>query len=119
MVRAGFTLVEVVVAVVVLSIGVLGTVAVGQLGSRLVREAHAAERAIAGAALVLDSLTQRGAPAAGERTLHGQHLRWTTRPEGGTVVIELVVEYGDGTARRRLVFGTRHIAAPPRLGGAP
>lgn len=118
MVRRGFTLVEVVVALVVLGAGVLGVVGGALLAARALREAEAVEGAVELAGSVLDSLVQLPAVGAGERDVGRYRASWAPREgRGGAAVIELVVEYDGGAARRRLVFGVWHLPPLRRLGG--
>ena len=56
MVKAGFSLVEVIVAMTLLSIGLLGISAAGLLSARLLNDAQLREAAINRATSVLDSL---------------------------------------------------------------
>ena len=78
---AGFTLVEVIVALLLLSVGVL---ALAEAAGRLEAGARAArdrERALAVAAWVLDSLVATGGASAGERAVGDLRVRWGPEDE--------------------------------------
>jgi Tfp pilus assembly protein PilV len=79
----GFTLVEVVVAVVIFEVGVLGVVGTLLLASRVATRAEAIERAVATAEGVMDSLLVAGnAAGTGERVIDGGRLIWRVDAEG-------------------------------------
>ncbi len=116
--RAGFTLIEVIVALVVFAVGVLGAMATATLAAKHLREAHGRQSAVLAAAAVLDSLTQSPTPPeAGERRDGRHRIRWTTNGHGTMSSVALVVEYPDGTRLRTLRFETVHLAPLPRLEG--
>lgn len=119
--RPGLTLVEVIVALVVFAVGVLGAAATAGTALRLAREAAAREEAVVLASSTLDSLMQVAAPASGESVVGRYALRWSAAPAGASARIELVVEYREGGGVRRIGFGALH-AAPPyavAVEGAP
>lgn len=109
--RTGFTLVEVVVAVVVLAVGVLGAVAAGTMAARLLREAEAAEAAVAVAGGTADSLLQRADAGTGEATADGYRVRWSVASGAEPALVTITVAYHDGTRPRRLTVHALH--APP------
>jgi prepilin-type N-terminal cleavage/methylation domain-containing protein len=115
--RGGFTLVEVIVALPILAVGVLGAAATFALAARLLREAEARSGAVGVAGSTLDSLLLAPRPLPGERHEGRYHLRWSTRPAGGATAVELEVEYQDGSASRQLRFEAIHAAHPWRIGG--
>jgi prepilin-type N-terminal cleavage/methylation domain-containing protein len=115
--RGGFTLVEVIVALPILAVGVLGAAGTFTLAARLLREAEARSGAVGVAAMVLDSLTLAPRPETGERREGRYNLRWSTRPLGGATMIELEVGYPDGSAPQVLRFVAVHAAPPLRIGG--
>lgn len=85
---AGFTLVEVIVALLLLSVGVL---ALAEAAGRLEAGARAArdrERALSVASWVLDSLVATGSASAGERAVGDLRVRWG--PEGGYLVARVL-----------------------------
>jgi prepilin-type N-terminal cleavage/methylation domain-containing protein len=116
-VRAGFTLVEAVVALTLLAVGLLGAAATQSLAARLLREAEARAGAVVLAGSVLDSLLSVPAPVGGEREEARYRVRWTAEDRDPLTTIVLEVEYHDGSAPRRLRFEMLHAVAPPRIGG--
>lgn len=94
----GFTLVEVVVALVVLQIGVLGAMAMVVSARKTMTAAQQAERAVAVGAAIADSLSTERAIMPGEVVLDGvaadwsatgRHFRVRVFGEGGdTIVVE-------------------------------
>lgn len=117
----GFTLVEILVALLVLMVGALGAASTAVLAVRLLDSVHTQERAAHAAALVLDSLLHTPAPTSGERELDGFRLRWETGTGGAADPIEVVVEYDDGRTSRQLVLGALGPTptAPPDGGVQP
>ena len=116
---AGFALVELMVAIVVLAVGVLGAVGVAVQATRRLNEAAVREAALMAATVVLDSLVAHPAPAAGSRRVDGFPTEWTTTPEAGGLRIDVVVTYAADGGSRRIVLGGHHAPAPPRLEEAP
>lgn len=113
--RPGFTLVETMVALVVLAVGVLGAAATATLAARLLREAEAREGATVFGTVVLDSLLLVGAPADGERIDGRYRARW--RVAGARLSLE--VTYDGGTAVRVVSWEAARDPAPATSGGAP
>lgn len=88
--RAGFSLVEVLAALVLLGVAGLVFSAGSTWSARLLASAERTERAQELAMLVLDSLAQSPAPGSGEATLAGVRVRWTAaREAGGAARVEL------------------------------
>lgn len=74
--RAGFSLVEVIVAMVLLSVGMLAIAGSGVLAAQLLREAEAQEEMMTRATSVLDSLViERG--GAGRYQTARYRLEWS------------------------------------------
>lgn len=94
--RPGFTLVEALVAVVLLAVGVLALAATGAFAAGLVRMAHREEAAARLASTLLDSLVHEP-PASGSLVLADLEARWSADAAGAVV---LVVSYGDAGRRR-------------------
>ena len=78
----GFTLLEVVVALLVLEIAVIGAVGTLVLAAATLGRAERLERAAARAEGVLDSLARASAPSDGAASYRAGQLRWTAGPAG-------------------------------------
>lgn len=78
--EAGFSLAEVVVALLVLEVGVLGVAGLLALSGRVLTRGMLEERAVYAAEGAVDSLTRVGRPLAGSRAFPGGRIRWTTPP---------------------------------------
>jgi len=89
--RPGFTLLEVVVALLVLEVAVLGAVGTLALASSTLARAERTELAAAEAEGVLDSLSAGLTPGVGERTFRGGVVRWTASEDGTLTVAALGV----------------------------
>lgn len=117
----GFTLVEILVALVVLMVGALGAASTAVLAARLLDSVHTEERAAHVGALVLDSLVHTPGPISGQRELDGFRVRWEAGAGDAGDPIEVVVEYHDGRTSRQLVLGAIAFAttSPPDGGVQP
>ena len=78
----GFTLVEVLVAIVVLEVGLLGVVGTLVLAAENMRRAVSLERAVAEAERVYDSLAGDPSTGSGEGSVPGGRLRWSVSADG-------------------------------------
>lgn len=114
--RDGFTLVELLVALVLLTVGVLGAMTTALLATRTLRGAEAHEAAVGTAWTVLDSLLAEPAPVDGSRVAGSQVVQWSVRGEGAGRVIELEVAYPEVDHPRVLRAVVFH-AAPAYLPG--
>lgn len=90
---AGFTLLEVVVALVVLAVAVLAAAGTLEVASRTLAEAERTERAVLEADGVLDSLAGVAGAASGSRPFAGGDVTWSLDAEG---VVLLRAESPDG-----------------------
>jgi prepilin-type N-terminal cleavage/methylation domain-containing protein len=109
--RRGFGLIEVVVAMTLLSVGLLGIAATVTMAGKMVREGQADEGAALEAMQVLDSLTQQQHPAAGQRQAGRTSLVWTVSTDSsGLSTIDLTVRYPNGSGVRTSNF--RALSAP-------
>lgn len=115
----GFGLAEVLVALVVLTVGIMGAVATATLAVRTLHMAAEREAAVRAAGVVLDSLLQVRSPSAGEREFPRHRVRWTVRTEGRVRRIALEVESIESGSSAPLRFEALHAPALPRLGGEP
>jgi type IV pilus modification protein PilV len=91
--RRAFTLAEVLVAIVVFSVGILGLAGLGTFLVVQVREAQAMTHAATLAGTVLDSLraTPCAAVAGGTRSHGAATVRWSTSPVGRVIGVTAVL----------------------------
>jgi prepilin-type N-terminal cleavage/methylation domain-containing protein len=102
--RAGFSLVELIVALTILSIGLLGLVGTAAVAQRTFAAADAAERAARAAGAVSDSLMREAHPEAGTRQLYGVAVAWTVEAAEDRMVLHTEVRVHDGAALQRYAF---------------
>jgi len=84
--RGGFTLVEVIVAITLLSIAVLTLAASGTFAAEQIRLAHQEDAAAILAAALLDSLALAPDPGAGVITTGGLTAHWWGAADGAITV---------------------------------
>jgi len=116
-VKRGFSLVEVIVGLALLSLLVLGSLATLAIALRTQREVLAHADALILAAATLDSLAMSPTVAREERVIGRYTLRWQARLDGGIAWVGLTIEFHDGTFPRRLEFSMAHSAPPLRPAG--
>lgn len=104
----GFGLVELIVALTILSVALLGLAGAAAVAQRSFMSTEALEQATDAAAMVLDSLIREEAPVTGERRHHRALLRWTVLTDSMATRIALTVEVPDGPRIRRLTFNATH-----------
>lgn len=95
----GFTLIEVVVALVLLEIGVLGVVGTLLLATRTLTEAELTTRAAVSAAQVADSLDAHGFAGPGVVAFPGGAVRWQAAGGAGLAVVVATDALGNTLAR--------------------
>lgn len=95
----GFTLIEVVVALVLLEIGVLGVVGTLLLATRTLTDAELTTRAAAAAALVADSLETHGFMEPGVDSFPGGIVRWEVVGDPGRTVVVATDGHGEMLVR--------------------
>ena len=103
--RVGFSMVEVLVALVLLSVGLLGVAGLTTTALEALSRARMAEEGVAGMESALDSLRRFGFSGAGERRLTGGlRVRWEAQGagdhgEGAEVEVRLLPpeDRGEGT----------------------
>ena len=83
----GFSLVEVVVALALLSVGALGVAAGGILALRLVRAAEVEDALSNRAGVLLDSLITGGVMGAGTEQATHYRLDWTASGDSAAVTV--------------------------------
>ena len=76
--RAGFTMLEVIVALAIIEVGLVGTVGVLVLAHRALAEAEVLDEATHAAASAADSLLADGGAGAGSRELPWGRVRWSS-----------------------------------------
>jgi Tfp pilus assembly protein PilV len=102
---AGFGMVELVVAMTLLAVGVLGLVAAATVAARAIHGADERERAARAVATLADSLLAAAAPAAGERLHQDVPVRWSVGGDSALLVIDIEVELDrPGVASRRVRY---------------
>jgi len=102
----GFTLLEVVIALLVVELAVIAGAGVLVLASSTLTRAERLQRAIASAEAVLDTVVVSSAMSSGLATYAGGELRWQVE-ESGEVVLWAVESTGD------TLFAISAIASPP------
>jgi Tfp pilus assembly protein PilV len=107
----GSSLVEVIVALTVLTCGVLGLVGAAAVAQRAFAAAAATENAARLAASIVDSLLAEPAPAAGERVTRGVHAAWTIQPlQSALSAVAIEVEVVEAGRRRTVIYHAVHNA---------
>jgi prepilin-type N-terminal cleavage/methylation domain-containing protein len=103
--RRGFTLVEVVVAVLLLSLAALGVASTATYAARLAASARALAEATRATALVVDSLRAVACPSlvSGVATTVAGTVRWTLTPYAGTRAVRAVLTPGSSRVRQPVV----------------
>jgi type II secretory pathway pseudopilin PulG len=89
----GFTLLEVVVALLLLELAVAGSLGTLTVASRTLAEAEQLERAVTEVEGVLDSLAGEPDAATGARPTPGGEIEWTIE-ESGRIVLRATREGG-------------------------
>lgn len=113
--RPGFTLAEVLVAMMLLGVGILSLTTAAAAGRSALREAAAESRALLAGSSVLDSLVRLTAPQAGSSTIGPDSISWTVLALTAGIRVDLVVRFRDGTAARSLALTGVAAPPPPRL----
>ena len=85
----GFTLIEVVMALLVLEVGLLGVVGMFAAATSTMTRAETLERAVAEAQGVLDSLAVDGGAGGGARLFRGGEVSWSVDRAGFIRIIGL------------------------------
>src|SRR5262245_5695629 len=97
--RSGFAPTEVIVALTLLRVGLLGVAGSAVLATRLLHEGDAEERAMSAALPVLDSLSLLRTPVSGSQQAGSVHLAWTVSTDSvGISTIDLTLTYPSGSA---------------------
>ena len=107
---AGFGLVEVIVALTILSIGMLALTGAAAVAQRSFIGARALQEGTDAAAAVIDSLMREPAPANGTRQIGRVDAQWTIQQDSVATNILLTILVTDGARVRRLDFHASHQA---------
>ena len=106
----GFSLVELVVAMTLLTISLVGLAGAAAVAQRSFNGAEALERGTDAAAIVLDSLMREHAPADGARSVGAAAARWTVVHDSVATAISLTIRIDNGGRARVLSFYATHHA---------
>ena len=111
-IKAGFSLVEVLIAMTLFGVALLGVAGTAILAGQVMRQAQARERSTLEAMQVIDSLARVQHPVSGQRSIGAMQLRWiVSSPAGGPAEIEVIVEFSDGRELRTSRFRSIHAYA--------
>jgi prepilin-type N-terminal cleavage/methylation domain-containing protein len=106
----GFGLVELIVALTILSIGLLALTGAAAVAQRSFVHAHALEEGVEVAAMVLDSLMREPAPVAGEHRQGRTRAQWSIETDSVVTLIRLEITVQEGSREQRLAFHASHHA---------
>lgn len=118
MVRPGHSLVEALVALVLLAVGALAAAAVTASAGANLRAAAAEEQAVVHAAALLDSIVQAPRWLAGSSVSGPLQLAWTAGGASESPLIELVISFTGQGHTDRFGFAVLAAAPPPPLPSA-
>jgi prepilin-type N-terminal cleavage/methylation domain-containing protein len=107
---AGFGLVELIVALTILSIGMLALTGAASVAQRSFIGARALQEGTDAAAAVLDSLMREPSPVAGTRRVGRADAQWSIGQDSVATSIFLTIRVNDGARSRRLDFHASHRA---------
>ena len=121
--RSGFSLLEAIVALVILEIGLLAVVGMVTVASRTFNEAQTREWGTAAASAVADSLAHFGFTGAGEEVSELGRVRWEGSPGGSEGLVRVRIRgdpSGGGSAVTffLLVRGNGEVAKADGNGGS-
>jgi type IV pilus modification protein PilV len=108
--QAGFGLVELIVAMLLLSVGVLGLVAASAFAQQSLNAADATTRATNVAAALTDSLLRSPSAAGavgaatGERAVDNLLVRWSVEADSALVLVRVEVAVPEPRGARTVVF---------------
>jgi prepilin-type N-terminal cleavage/methylation domain-containing protein len=111
---SGFGLVELIVAMTLLSVGVLGLVAASTLAQQSLNAAAATAQATNIAAALADSLLRSAdADTAGERAVGNLPVRWTVQADSALVRVRVEVDVPEPAGARTVEFNGARLRAAP------
>lgn len=91
--RPGFSLTEVIVAMLLLSIAALGLAATALVAVQSFTRAEVQQQVLREAESVLDSLLSLGSNSAGSRSVHTSRLSWTAADSSGAITLTVLTPY--------------------------
>jgi type II secretory pathway pseudopilin PulG len=112
--RAGFSLIELIVAFALLAVAVFSLGASSAASSAWLRQAEAESGAVLLAGALLDSLAASTAAGAGSVDAGRYHAEWSALDSAGLVRLRVDVTWSNGTRADSLTFAT-HAGLPPEL----
>lgn len=115
--KRGFTLVEVVVATLLVGVALGAVAGLGFLSARHLGRARSAEWAAVSLASVADSLARSGVAADGERRAPGGRITWRRVGSPGPGLTAVVLESRAPTGR--LLLRARSVLPVPPSAGVP
>ncbi len=80
--KSGFSLVEVLVALVVLEVTILGAAGIVVVASNTMTEAEVIEWGVSAVEGTVDSLSVRATPGRGYKDMAGGRIHWSVEPDG-------------------------------------
>ena len=106
--RPGFSLVELITALLLVAIGLLAIASAALLAQRTVTGTAVLERITREAGTLLDSLAVQPHPASGTRIADGLLLSWVVEPDSAGARIRVWVDARHGARPLQLSFESRH-----------
>jgi prepilin-type N-terminal cleavage/methylation domain-containing protein len=114
--RAGFSLVELIVALALLSVAMIALAGTAAVAQRFFADAAAMDRGVRAAAEVIDSLGHVPAPVSGRRTIDGVRVEWNVGQD--EQILRIDVTAADERTGAAITFsGAR--PAPPAAAATP
>jgi prepilin-type N-terminal cleavage/methylation domain-containing protein len=111
--RPGFSLVELIVAMVLLSIALVALAGTTVVAQRTFAGAAADEAAVHAAAAVIDSLLAESAPASGSRLAGRILVEWMATSDSAADTFQVTAHVRDGAVPRLLEFTARRARSSP------
>jgi prepilin-type N-terminal cleavage/methylation domain-containing protein len=106
--RGGFSLVELITAMLLVAIGLVAVASAALLAQRTLTATAVLERITREASTLLDSLAAQPHPASGARETGGVLLSWVVEPDSAGARIRVQVDTRLGTRPLQLSFEGRH-----------
>jgi prepilin-type N-terminal cleavage/methylation domain-containing protein len=110
---AGFSLVELVVALLILSMALVALTGSALLAQRSLEEAAAAEAATRAVSLVADSLMAESTPGPGTRQVDHVEVAWTVAEDDGIETFAVSARVAHPPSGRVFRFSVARFQSPP------